>query len=104
MIREGVARRAMLPVGPVGRSWNRTSGVPVAVASDVRDAVLPFAPPCRVLACGSDHTMNVPHGTTSQEPRMARTQKITTHLWFNGNAEAAVEFYTSVFPDLKITN
>jgi predicted 3-demethylubiquinone-9 3-methyltransferase (glyoxalase superfamily) len=29
---------------------------------------------------------------------MARTQKITTYLWFNGNAEEAVEFYTSVFP------
>ncbi len=35
---------------------------------------------------------------------MARTQKITTHLWFNGNAEAAVAFDTSVFPDLKVTN
>ena len=35
---------------------------------------------------------------------MARTKKITTHLWFNGNAEAAVEFYRSVFPDLKVTN
>ena len=35
---------------------------------------------------------------------MPRTQKITTHLWFNGNAEAAVEFYASVFPDVKVTN
>jgi predicted 3-demethylubiquinone-9 3-methyltransferase (glyoxalase superfamily) len=35
---------------------------------------------------------------------MARTQKITTHLWFNGNAEAAVEFYTSVFPNSRVTN
>lgn len=26
-------------------------------------------------------------------------QKITPNLWFNGNAEEAVEFYTSVFPD-----
>jgi predicted 3-demethylubiquinone-9 3-methyltransferase (glyoxalase superfamily) len=34
---------------------------------------------------------------------MARTQKITTHLWFNGNAEAAVEFYTSVFPESRVT-
>lgn len=32
---------------------------------------------------------------------MARTQKITTYLWFNGNAEEAVEFYTSVFPDSR---
>ena len=34
---------------------------------------------------------------------MARTQKITTYLWFNGNAEEAVEFYTSVFPDSRVT-
>ena len=35
---------------------------------------------------------------------MVGTQKITTHLWFNGNAEEAVEFYTSVFADSRITN
>ncbi|MBA3757323.1 VOC family protein [Candidatus Saccharibacteria bacterium] len=29
-------------------------------------------------------------------------QKITPNLWFNGNAEEAVEFYTSVFPDSKV--
>ena len=34
---------------------------------------------------------------------MLSTQKITTHLWFNGNAEEAVEFYTSVFPDSRVT-
>src|SRR5262245_36809712 len=46
-------------------------------------------------------------GQRHKEPSMvnrARTRKITTHLWFNGNAEAAVEFYASVFPDLKVTN
>jgi predicted 3-demethylubiquinone-9 3-methyltransferase (glyoxalase superfamily) len=26
------------------------------------------------------------------------TQKITTYLWFDGNAEEAVAFYTSIFP------
>ena len=35
---------------------------------------------------------------------MALTQKITTYLWFNGNAEEAVEFYTSVFADSRVTN
>ena len=35
---------------------------------------------------------------------MARTQKITTYLWFNGNAEEAVEFYTSVFADSRVTS
>ena len=34
---------------------------------------------------------------------MGSTQKITTYLWFNGNAEEAVEFYTSVFPGSRVT-
>lgn len=29
-------------------------------------------------------------------------QKITPNLWFNGNAEEAINFYLSVFPDSKI--
>lgn len=29
-------------------------------------------------------------------------QKIAPNLWFNGNAEEAVEFYLSVFPESKI--
>ncbi len=29
-------------------------------------------------------------------------QKITPNLWFNGNAQDAVDFYVSVFPDGKI--
>lgn len=29
-------------------------------------------------------------------------QKITPNLWFNGNAEEAVDFYLSVFPEGKI--
>jgi predicted 3-demethylubiquinone-9 3-methyltransferase (glyoxalase superfamily) len=29
-------------------------------------------------------------------------QKITPNLWFNGNAEEAVKFYTSVFPNSKV--
>jgi len=31
-------------------------------------------------------------------------QKITTFLWFDNNAEEAVNFYTSIFKDSKITN
>ena len=30
-------------------------------------------------------------------------QKITTFLWFNGNAQQAVKFYTSIFKNSKIT-
>ena len=35
---------------------------------------------------------------------MTGTPKIATHLWFNGNAEEAVAFYTSLFDDARITN
>ena len=31
-------------------------------------------------------------------------QKITPNLWFNGNAQEAVDFYLSVFPESKILN
>ena len=31
-------------------------------------------------------------------------QKITPFLWFNGNAEEAVRFYTSIFKDAEITD
>lgn len=31
-------------------------------------------------------------------------QKITSNLWFDGNAKEAVDFYISVFPDSKIVS
>jgi predicted 3-demethylubiquinone-9 3-methyltransferase (glyoxalase superfamily) len=31
-------------------------------------------------------------------------QKITPHLWFDKEAKEAAEFYTSIFPNSKITN
>jgi len=31
-------------------------------------------------------------------------QKLTTWLWFDTEAEEAAEFYTSVFPDSRITD
>ena len=34
---------------------------------------------------------------------MKKLQKITTYLWFDGNAEEAVEHYTSLFPDSRVT-
>lgn len=40
---------------------------------------------------------------TSKTPEsQPQTQKITTFLWFDGNAEEAVNFYTSVFKNSKI--
>jgi predicted 3-demethylubiquinone-9 3-methyltransferase (glyoxalase superfamily) len=35
---------------------------------------------------------------------MAVKQKITTFLWFDSNAEEAASFYTSIFPNSRITS
>lgn len=35
---------------------------------------------------------------------MASKQKITPFLWFNDNAEQAMDFYTSVFKNSKIVS
>lgn len=35
---------------------------------------------------------------------MSATQKITPFLWFDNNAEEAVDFYVSIFADTKILN
>jgi predicted 3-demethylubiquinone-9 3-methyltransferase (glyoxalase superfamily) len=34
---------------------------------------------------------------------MASTQKITTYLWFNDNAEEAIAHYTTIFPNSRVT-
>jgi predicted 3-demethylubiquinone-9 3-methyltransferase (glyoxalase superfamily) len=45
---------------------------------------------------------------TEQEPaarpmrQQAQKPKITTFLWFNGEAEEAIRFYSSIFPDSKV--
>ncbi len=48
------------------------------------------------------------HAQTTGEPgeqkMFASSQKITPFLWFDGKAEEAAKFYTSVFTNAKITN
>jgi predicted 3-demethylubiquinone-9 3-methyltransferase (glyoxalase superfamily) len=39
---------------------------------------------------------------TNENAETAPAQKITPMLWFNDNAEQAVNFYTSLFPNSKI--
>jgi predicted 3-demethylubiquinone-9 3-methyltransferase (glyoxalase superfamily) len=39
----------------------------------------------------------------AEETAMTRVQRITPCLWFDGQAEAAANFYTSVFPNSRIT-
>lgn len=42
--------------------------------------------------------------TSKGEGTQPRTQKITTFLWFDGNAEEAVNFYVSIFKNSKVLN
>lgn len=61
--------------------------------------------PTLLLACAS---LALPHAlatTLPQDPTptpMTRTPKITPFLWFDDDAEQAVAFYTSLFPDSKV--
>jgi predicted 3-demethylubiquinone-9 3-methyltransferase (glyoxalase superfamily) len=42
--------------------------------------------------------------TSRSERTQPRTQKITTFLWFDNNAEEAVNFYVSIFKNSKVLN
>jgi predicted 3-demethylubiquinone-9 3-methyltransferase (glyoxalase superfamily) len=42
--------------------------------------------------------------TSKGEGTQPRTQKITTFLWFDTNAEEAVNFYVSIFKNSKVLN
>jgi len=42
--------------------------------------------------------------TSRTQRTQPRTQKITTFLWFDNNAEEAVNFYVSVFKNSKVLN
>ena len=42
--------------------------------------------------------------TSRDERTQPRTQKITTFLWFDNNAEEAVNFYVSIFKNSKVLN
>src|SRR4026207_329090 len=43
-------------------------------------------------------------GTQRSQTPETQTQKITTFLWYDGNAEEAVNFYTSIFKNSKTHN
>ncbi|PWT93771.1 MAG: hypothetical protein C5B55_03905 [Blastocatellia bacterium] len=42
--------------------------------------------------------------TNKEDQAAPRSQKVTTFLWFDNNAEEAVNFYVSVFKNAKILN
>jgi predicted 3-demethylubiquinone-9 3-methyltransferase (glyoxalase superfamily) len=50
------------------------------------------------MSSGADRCLS------SETDRKDEMQKITTWLWFDTEAEEAAEFYTSVFPDSRITD
>jgi predicted 3-demethylubiquinone-9 3-methyltransferase (glyoxalase superfamily) len=52
------------------------------------------------------HPHRQPHGFVSEicNTKTNAMQKIIPHLWFNKEAKEAAQFYTSVFPESKITH
>lgn len=44
----------------------------------------------------------LPTASRSEEPVVSAAQKITTFLWFDDDAEEAIRFYVSIFPDSRI--
>jgi len=48
---------------------------------------------------GNEELLNLQRKTTMETDR----RKITPHLWFDKEAKEAAEFYTSIFPDSKVT-
>ncbi|HZE68025.1 MAG TPA: VOC family protein [Pyrinomonadaceae bacterium] len=48
------------------------------------------------------HSTQTGAATSKNESTQPRTQKITTFLWFDNNAEEAVNFYTSIFKNSKV--
>jgi predicted 3-demethylubiquinone-9 3-methyltransferase (glyoxalase superfamily) len=50
--------------------------------------------------CGSFLPLTPPQDTAA--PAMKKPQKITTFLWYDDDAEEAIRFYCSIFPDAKV--
>lgn len=50
----------------------------------------------------SDRTSTVAEPAQPDAPARERMQKITPCLWFDDNAQEAVHFYTSIFPDSRV--
>jgi predicted 3-demethylubiquinone-9 3-methyltransferase (glyoxalase superfamily) len=53
----------------------------------------------------TDQTVDIPQCLRQRKDNVmpAKLQRITNCLWFDDQAEAAVNLYTSVFPDSRIT-
>ena len=50
------------------------------------------------------NTIQAAAATARDERTQPRTQKITTFLWFDDNAEEAANFYVSIFKNSKVLN
>src|SRR5690606_29419832 len=50
------------------------------------------------------HTVTLKQQPVTQIKGSDTMQKITTFLWFDDQAEEAINFYTSIFPDSRIVS
>ncbi len=53
---------------------------------------------------GTNPTQTGAAATSRNDRTQPRTQKITTFLWFDNNAEEAANFYVSIFKNSKVLN
>src|SRR5262245_1433720 len=84
----------MLHAAPSWAGCRRRRGTP----PEIDRAHVESETPAPTLGCPRDGGVDITRRTN-----MGRAQKITTYLWFDGNAEEAVEHYTSLFPDSRVT-
>lgn len=57
---------------------------------------------CSLLAASGPSAAPAEDAKPPRSATPPKAQKITTFLWFDDDAEEAVRFYTSVFPDSKV--
>src|SRR5262245_58287647 len=96
--------RLRLGVSPA--RWRTQPGPRLSIAK--RCGVGPPSPrwgPARSIAkrCGGRGGGMGAEPPSKGDATMKKHQKIKTFLWFDGNAEEAVEHYVSLFPDSRVT-
>jgi len=52
----------------------------------------------------TQHSLNIPFISLLKQIKQRIMKNITPFLWFDNNAEEAMNFYTSVFPNSKVTS
>src|SRR5207245_3500294 len=86
------------------RTWSRRGDAPAPFRPEgARSPHLPASRRCRFGGSPFDLAMKTKRRAQRRGPVRQTTQKITPFLWFDSQAEEAVNFYVSIFKKSKIT-